>query len=123
MTRVIMGSPSPKQKQFLMARAKNVSYGGARGGGKSWVVRFKAKGLALKHEGIKIMIIRQTYPELIANHIKPLKADLQIGTKDSVAKYNDSRKEITFTNGSSIKVISFHLYEWQFNSVRILCKR
>lgn len=48
------------------------------------------------------MIIRQTYPELMANHIKPLKADLQIGAKDSVAKYNDSRKEITFTNGSTI---------------------
>ena len=102
MARVVMGRPSKKQVQFLMARAKNVSYGGARGGGKSWVVRFSAKGYALKYAGIKVMIIRQTYPELIANHIKPLKADLHIGTKDSVAKYNDSRKEITFSNGSSI---------------------
>ena len=102
MTKVIMGNPSPKQKQFLTAKAKNVAFGGARGGGKSFAVRFKAKGLALKHAGIKIMVIRQTYPELIANHIKPLKADLHIGANDSVARYNDSRKEITFANGSTI---------------------
>lgn len=48
------------------------------------------------------MIVRKTYPELTANHIKPLKEILRIGQKGSVAKYNDSKKEITFTNGSTI---------------------
>ena len=48
------------------------------------------------------MIIRQTYPELIANHIRPLKAELRIGTKDSIAKYNDKDKLITFQNGSKL---------------------
>lgn len=62
----------------------------------------KAILLALKHSGIKIMIVRKTYPELTANHIKPLKEILRIGQKGSVAKYNDSKKEITFTNGSTI---------------------
>lgn len=74
----------------------------ARGGGKSFAVRMKAILLALKHSGIKIMIVRKTYPELTANHIKPLKETLRIGQKGSVAKYNDSKKEITFINGSTI---------------------
>ena len=30
-----------KQKQFLLARAKHIGFGGARGGGKSFVVRHK----------------------------------------------------------------------------------
>ena len=101
-TNLVMGKPNPKQVKFLKAKKKHVGYGGARGGGKSWAVRFKAKGLCLKHAGIKTMIVRQTYPELIANHIRPLKADLHIGTKNAQAKYNDKDKIITFKNGSTI---------------------
>lgn len=62
----------------------------------------KAIILALKHSGIKMMIVRKTYPELMANHIKPLRETLRIGQKGSIAKYNDSKKEITFKNGSTI---------------------
>lgn len=97
-----LGLPSPKQKLFLTDTHKVVIFGGARGGGKSWAVRTKAIILALKWPGIKIMIVRRTYPELTANHIKPLKETLRIGQKGSIAKYNDSKKEITFTNGSTI---------------------
>lgn len=102
MATVVMGKLNPKQKLFCKAKKKNVGYGGARGGGKSFAVRYKAKGFCLKYAGIKVMIIRQTYPELIANHINPLKKELMVGTNDSVAKYNDSKKELTFKNGSSI---------------------
>ena len=59
--------PSEKQKQFLKARTKHVGFGGARGGGKSWSVRTKAKLLALKYAGIRILIVRRTYPELLEN--------------------------------------------------------
>jgi hypothetical protein len=97
-----LGKPSPKQEMFLKAVAKVVIFGGSRGGGKSWAVRCKAIILALAYAGIKIMIVRKTYPELIANHIKPLKETLHIGQKGSIAKYNDSKKEITFMNGSTI---------------------
>lgn len=31
-----LGSPQPKQREFLTATASYVAYGGARGGGKSW---------------------------------------------------------------------------------------
>ena len=99
---ISLPSPSPKQKLFLSDKHRYVAFGGARGGGKSWAVRIKAVLLALKHKGIRICIIRRTYPELIENHIKPLREMLRCGSKDSVAKYNDSRKELKFKNGSEI---------------------
>lgn len=94
--------PTPKQEIFMRDRHRHVAFGGARGGGKSWAVRFKAKVLGLKHAGIRMCIIRRTYPELIENHIKPLKAMLGVGGKDALAVYNDSRKEMRFVNGSEL---------------------
>ena len=91
-------APSAKQKLFLSDHHKFVAFGGARGGGKSWGVRVKALLLALRRKGIDIAIIRRSYPELLANHIRPMLEMLPIGTY----KYNDSRKEITFPNGSHI---------------------
>lgn len=49
-----------------------------------------------------MLIIRRTFPELLANHVKPLKSLLRCGTADAAAKYNDSKKEMTFPNGSEI---------------------
>ena len=102
MAEIRLGRPSEKQKLFLRDHHKHVGYGGSRGGGKSWSVRAKAIRLALYHPGIKIMIIRRTYPELMANHVKPLKALLHCGTKEAAATYNDSKKEMRFPNGSEI---------------------
>lgn len=97
-----LGTPNDKQKLFLMDHHKHVGFGGARGGGKSWAVRAKAILLAVKHPGIKILIIRKTYPELMANHIRPLKEILRTGVPGSKIRYNDARKEIAFPNGSLI---------------------
>lgn len=93
---------NPKQEVFCRDKHKIVGYGGARGGGKSFAIRFKAKVLAWKHPGIKIMIVRKSYPELTENHVKPLKEDLKCGTEYALAKYNDSKKEMVFNNGSTI---------------------
>lgn len=89
--------PSEKQKLFLTAATKHIAFGGARGGGKSWSVRTKAKLLALRYGGIKILIVRRTYPELIHNHINQLSDELS-----GVARYNKSEKVFTFPNGSTI---------------------
>ena len=100
-----MGTPNEKQISFLLAEEKNVGFGGARGGGKSWVVRVKAVLLCLAFAGIKCMIIRKTYPELQENHIIPLCQTLNCyapDKKDRLAAYNDSKKHITFPNGSRI---------------------
>lgn len=94
--------PSEKQEQFLTAKTKHTAYGGARGGGKSWSIRVKAIYLCFMNPKIKVMIVRKTYPELTENHIEPLKDLLHTGEKGSPAKYNDSKKEIRFRNGSRI---------------------
>lgn len=97
--------PSEKQLLFLKAHTKYVGFGGARGGGKSWAVRVKAVVLCYKHPGIKVMIIRKTYPELQENHILPLITMLDCYNPDKkkrCAEYNDSKKHIVFPNGSRI---------------------
>lgn len=94
-----LGTPQPKQVLFLKDRHPIVIFGGARGGGKSHVVRMKAVLLCLKHAGIKVCIVRTTYPELQKNHIEPLREML---VPSGVATYNDGRKEMRFRNGSMI---------------------
>jgi hypothetical protein len=89
--------PNEKQRAALLARSKHIGFGGARGGGKSWFVRAKAKLLAVRYPGIRILIVRRTYPELINNHIRILRSELL-----GVAKYNDKDKILTFANASTI---------------------
>jgi len=89
--------PNEKQMQAITATCKNVGYGGARGGGKSWLVRVKATLLCLRWKGIKVLIVRKTYRELDNNHIQPLR-QLLLG----LARYNSSDKRFTFPNGSTI---------------------
>ena len=93
-----IGTPNPKQMQFLKARSKYIGFGGARGGGKSWTVRAKAKLLALNYPGIRLLIVRRTYPELINNHIRILRTELL-----GIARYNDKDKIFTFANGSTLQ--------------------
>ena len=92
-----IGKPNPRQIEFFKARARFIAYGGARGGGKSWAVRKKAAGLALSYNGISILILRRTFPELRENHILPMMADLM-----GIARYRDMDKSFTFPNGSRI---------------------
>lgn len=103
MAEVILGRGQPKQKEFFLAKTKYVAFGGARGGGKSWAVREKAKRLALKWAGIKILIIRKTYTDLRDNHILPLRAELP----PEVAVYKEQDKSFEFVNKSRIKCSYF----------------
>lgn len=99
---IVLDRPNKKQEMFLKDRHKHVAFGGARGGGKSWGIRTKAILLCEKYAGITVMIVRKTYPELIANHVKPLKGILMVGTPKAAAYYNESQKEMRFPNGSQI---------------------
>lgn len=100
MGRIVVSIPEPnaKQKLFLADKHRHVGYGGARGGGKSWGVRGKAVLLCGKWDGIKCLIVRRTYRELINNHIVPLQEMLP----KEVAVYNKTEKVFTFANGSTI---------------------
>lgn len=98
MSMIDLSLMSDKQYRFLSDTHKHVAYGGARGGGKSWSVRTKAKILAVTYKGIKILIVRRTFPELVNNHINTLQEELH-----DVAVYNKTEKVFTFKNGSTIK--------------------
>jgi PBSX family phage terminase large subunit len=105
MAELRFGQPNERQLQFLTEDNKYIAFGGARGGGKSWAVRIKAALLCLNYAGIKVMIIRKTYPELQENHIVPMCEMLHCyddNKKNRIASYNDSKKNITFPNGSRI---------------------
>ena len=105
MAELMIPKPSGKQRLFLNDTHRYVGYGGARGGGKSWAVRVKAVLLCLRYPGIKVLIVRKTYPELQENHILPLCELLHVYDEDPerrLALYNDQKKHLVFPNGSRI---------------------
>ena len=96
---VLAGFPQEKQKLFFDSRAKYTAYGGARGGGKSWALRRKLVLMCLCYDGLSVLLLRRTYPELRENHIRPLLSELS-----GIAGYADTRKCFEFYNGSRIKL-------------------
>lgn len=94
-----MGDLNPKQKRFCQSRARFVAYGGARGGGKTHVARVKALGGALRHPGLRVLILRRVYPELEQTIILPLLRLLP----DGAAVYSAQMHLLSFPNGSLIK--------------------
>lgn len=93
----LSGYPQSKQKEFFLAEAKYIAYGGARGGGKSWALRRKLVLLAINYQGISILLLRRTLTELRDNHIRPLLTEL-----NGFCDYSDSKKCFEFPNGSRI---------------------
>lgn len=93
------GEANPKQLQFYQSRTTYTAYGGAKGGGKTHAVRIKAVGGAIANPGIKILIMRRTYPELEENHIRPI---VKMVPRE-LATYNATTHLMTFHNGSTIK--------------------
>lgn len=93
------GFPNPRQIEFFSSRARHTAYGGARGGGKSWAMRRKFVLLALRYEGIQLLLLRRTLPELYENHVRPLLTEIS-----GVARFNSTQRVFTFPNGSRIKL-------------------
>jgi len=94
-----LGRANPKQAAFYAAEARFVAYGGARGGGKSHAVRVQAIRGALMHPGIRILIVRRTYPELETSLIEPMLPMLP----REICSYNGTARRVDFINGSRIR--------------------
>lgn len=93
----VPGSPNPKQKLFFASKARYTAYGGARGGGKSWALRRKLVGLCLNYPGIRCLLVRRSYPELKANHLRCLLEEYK-----GLIRYSEGEKLLTFLNGSTL---------------------
>ena len=55
--------------------------------------------LALRYEGLQLLLLRRTLPELYENHLRPL-----LGELNGVARYNGTQRVFTFPNGSRIRL-------------------
>ena len=95
--RRIPGKPNARQKLFFSSRARYTAYGGARGGGKSWALRRKLAALCLRYPGIRCLLIRRSYAELKANHVRPLMQEY-----GDIISYRESEKCLSFPNGSTV---------------------
>lgn len=105
MSEFVFDQPYPKQIEFLEATEKYIGYGGARGGGKSYVARLKAILLALNYEGLQILFLRRNLPELRENHVVPMLRMLKAQSKNKserIAEYKTQTKEFVFPTGSRI---------------------
>ena len=91
--------PNDRQREFFLCRKKYIAFGGARGGGKSWAVRTKAKLLALQYPGIRLLLLRRTYPELESNHVRFLRTELH-----GIAEYRMTARQFAFDNGSILQL-------------------
>jgi phage terminase large subunit len=91
---------NPKQELFMLAKTRHVAYGGARGGGKSFIARVKAVLLCTSYKGLKVLLLRRTFPELRDNHITPLRVMLPI----EVARWKEEEKTFVFMNGSRLRL-------------------
>jgi hypothetical protein len=98
--------PQPRQQLFHDAKARQVLYGGAAGGGKSAALRWDAIDFCLSCPGITCVIFRRTQPQLLRNHIMEIKRELP----REVGVYNETHKHFQFLNGS---VLIFKSLEYE----------
>ena len=94
-------SLQPKQREFLKAIEEHpvTLFGGARGGGKSFALRTIFLLRRLMCPNSSGAIFRKTYPELEANHIRPLLTE----HPQLREYYNESKKILSLPNGSILR--------------------
>lgn len=91
----------PKQKMFRAAMDcyPVTLFGGARGGGKSYALRNIFLIKCFEQPGTTAAIFRKTFPELDANHIRPLFQEHPMLRE----YWNESKKLLSLPNGSTLQ--------------------
>lgn len=97
---VIPYKPQQRQVIYHKAKADEILYGGAAGGGKSEATIMDALKYGMKYTGSRQIIFRRTFPDLQRSIIS---RTLQVYPKE-IAKYNSAKHEWTLINGSIIEL-------------------
>ncbi len=91
--------PKPKQAQAHKNRSKYLLYGGSMGSGKSYFLCAEAIKKAMQYNGGRLVIVRK---ELSVLRRTTLITFRSICPPEIIKKFNESRLEIEFINGSSL---------------------
>lgn len=97
----------PMQHRALMTPATEVLYGGALGGGKSYLARVASIIYSLEIPGLITYLFRRTFKEVLANHVYTPGGYLEMlkGLMDSGdCVFSKSDFSFTFYNGSRIQL-------------------
>ncbi|KAF6576566.1 hypothetical protein JDW19_02450 [Paenibacillus polymyxa] len=97
---VIPYKPQPRQEVYHQTEADEILYGGAAGGGKSEATIWDALKYAMQYPGSRQIIFRRTHPDLQRSIVT---RTLQVYPKE-LGKYNASKHEWIFVNGSVIEL-------------------
>ena len=93
----------PKQGVAFGTEATEVLYGGAAGGGKSYLLRVSAIRWCMEVAGIQVYLFRRTLPDLRDNHLRgPTSFQVLLGVliEAGKVKYRAVENEFEFWNGS-----------------------
>lgn len=93
----------PKQGLAFQTEATEVLYGGAAGGGKSYLERVSAIRWCAEIPGLQVYLFRRTLPDLRDNHLRgptSFHVLLQAYTEGGHVKHKSVENEFEFWNGS-----------------------
>lgn len=94
---------NPRQMEVFTSTATEILYGGAAGGGKSYLMRALAVALCYDVSGLQVYLFRRTYPDLMANHMNGyMSFPEMLGPMVDKGQVKIRDDEIRFANGSKI---------------------
>ena len=97
----------PKQQRALVTPANEILYGGAAGGGKSYLARVASIVYSLEVPGLITYLFRRTFKEVLANHVYTPGGYIEM-LKDLIDSgdcvFSKSDFSFTFYNGSRIQL-------------------